>query len=78
MTSVFNGLSSERLEQEIARAYWEWSEYVRSHYFRTGVGLSPTVNEVGLMAEMWAEFDARMEAETISADTDWTEDDDDL
>ena len=49
------GLSLERLEAEISRFYWEAAALV------PGV----SVVESGLLAELWLEFDRRVEAGVV-------------
>ena len=75
MKSVIKELSNSRLEQEIARCYWSRYEEARNHYFRTGRVVGTGLKETGTLALLWEEFDVRMEAGTISDDTDWSEDD---
>jgi hypothetical protein len=79
LKSVIKGLSSVRLEQEIAAKYWQRYEDWTTHYNRTGQMLANRgLMETGILALLWEEFDARMAAGTIDPETDWSEDDDDL
>ena len=66
MKTVINGLSNERLEDQIAKIYQE------AHYEAPSV----RVQETGLLAELWAEFDDRHAAGRIARDTDWRPRDD--
>ena len=75
MKSVIKGLGNDRLEFEISKQYWSRYEEARNHYFRTGQAVGTGLKEVGTLALLWEEFDARMAAGTIEPETDWTEDD---
>lgn len=76
MKSVIKDLSNERLEAEISRYYWKRYEDWTAFYNRTGHMLANRgLMEMGTLALLWEEFDARMAAGTIEPETDWTEDD---
>lgn len=61
MKQTIAGLSNERLESEIAAIYY------RGQREAPGV----PIQETGLLSELWAEFEERLKAGTISDDTDW-------
>lgn len=61
MRDTISRLSSEMLEQQIAKVYWE------THRDLPGV----TIVETGLLADLWAEFDKRLEEGRIDPDTDY-------
>ncbi len=56
--SSFSGLSNTQLELQISGLYWS------AFQDRPGVRL----REFGVLAELWAEFDARIVAGTIDVD----------
>lgn len=63
MKSTISKFSNERLESEIANLYFQAAKEA------PGV----TLQERGLLAGLWEEFDTRLAAGGISPDTDWSE-----
>ena len=61
MRELIGNLSNERLEQEIGALYW------RAFEDAPGVVL----RETGVLGELWAEFDRRIEAGEIEREP-WT------
>lgn len=57
MKETIQKLSNERLESEIANIYWEAHE----------VYPGKPVEETGLLADLWSEFDSRLALGTIDA-----------
>lgn len=62
MKTTIGNLSNERLEDQIARIYQE------GHRVAPGVH----VQEIGMLADLWSEFDDRFAAGTIDRDSDYT------
>lgn len=62
MKTTIKGLSNERLEAEISHLYHRAA--------REAPGVK--IQEKGLLADMWEEFDGRLAEGTMPDDTDWT------
>ena len=62
MKTTIGNLSNERLEDQIARIYQE------GHRVAPGV----RVQEIGMLADLWSEFDHRWENGKIASDSDYT------